>query len=60
MREFKYLGFWFTTKNQYSTNIKKAAGKTQQLVNKIWGETKRAGVTDLRRRLFFMDSRKIH
>ena len=29
VREFKYLCFWFITKNQYSTNIKKAAGKTQ-------------------------------
>ena len=56
MRKLKYLGFWFTTKNQYSTNIKKASGKTQQLVNKVWGETERAGVTDLRRRLFLMDS----
>ena len=27
VREFKYLGFWFTTKSQYSVNIKKAAGK---------------------------------
>ena len=29
VREFEYLGFWLTAKNHYSTNIKKAAGKTQ-------------------------------
>ncbi|XP_015119049.1 uncharacterized protein LOC107042501 [Diachasma alloeum] len=32
-------------------NTEKAAGKTQQLVNKVWGETRRAGVTNLKRRL---------
>lgn len=56
VNEFKYLGFWFTTKNQYNTHARKCAGKTQQLVNKVWGETKRAEVTDLKMRLFLMES----
>ena len=56
VREFKYVDFWFTTQNQYSTNIKKAARKTPQLINKVWGETKRAGITDLRKRFFYVNS----
>ena len=54
--EFNYLGFWFTATNQYNTHIIKAAGKTQQLINKVWSETNRAAITDLKRRLYFMDS----
>lgn len=56
VREFKYLGFLFTTKNKFATHLKKLRGRIQQLVNKVWGETKRAGVTDLKRKLYFMDS----
>ena len=35
VREFKYLGFWFSIKNQYSTHIKKTASKKKQTVNKV-------------------------
>ncbi|XP_043477868.1 uncharacterized protein LOC122508520 [Leptopilina heterotoma] len=56
VQKFKYLGFWFTTKNSYKAHINKAIGKTQLLINKVWGETMRAGITDLRRKLYFMDS----
>lgn len=54
--EFNYLGFWFSTRNRYSLHVNKAAGKTQQLINKVWGETRRAGITNLKQKLYFMDS----
>lgn len=35
VKEFKYLGFWFTVGNSYNTQARKASGKTQQLINKV-------------------------
>ncbi|XP_028982071.1 uncharacterized protein LOC114841315 [Diachasma alloeum] len=54
VNEFKYLGFWFTTKNTYSRHAKKLTGKAQTLVNKTWGEMRRGKIRGLRKRLYFM------
>lgn len=53
--EFNYLGFWFRSKMQYNTHTRKVAGKLRQLINKAWGEARRAGISNLERKLFLMD-----
>lgn len=55
VKEFNYLGFWFNRRNNYNTQTRKVTGKVQQLINKAWGEAKRAGINELKRKLFLMD-----
>lgn len=56
VNEFKYLGYWFTTKNQYNTHVRKVTEKAQHLIGKTWSKCKRAGIKDLYKKLFYMDS----
>ena len=55
VKEFKYLGFWFSTRNQYGTHTRKLADRLQQLINKVWEEIRRARVNSLAGRLLLMD-----
>ena len=50
VKEFKYLGFWFSIRYQYGTHTRKVEGRLQKLINKAWGEIKRAAVNSLARR----------
>uniref|UniRef100_A0A0C9R7V2 LIN1_0 protein n=1 Tax=Fopius arisanus TaxID=64838 RepID=A0A0C9R7V2_9HYME len=56
VNNFKYLGVWFSTRNQFNTHTRNLAGKATQLVNKVWGETRRAKVEDLQKQLFLMET----
>ncbi|XP_015122683.1 uncharacterized protein LOC107045068 [Diachasma alloeum] len=54
VKEFKYLGFWFTTRNTFEKQSRKLAGKAPMMINKGWGEMTRERLKNLRRRLYFM------
>ena len=56
VKEFKYLGFWFSTRNQYGIDTRKVAGRLQQIINKAWGEMRKAEVNSLARKLPLMDT----
>lgn len=56
VNSFKYLGFWFTTRNSYETHIRKMAGKAQRAANACWGLLKRTGIETLRGRLYLYDT----
>lgn len=54
--EFKYLGYWFSTKGIAARHLREMTGKAQQAANAAWGVMKRAKVDTLRGRLYLMDS----
>lgn len=56
VREYKYLGFWFTTGNSYATHIRKMTAKVNKAINSVWGIWKRGGVRVLEDRLYLMDA----
>lgn len=43
VNNFKYLGYWFTSKNSIWMHGKKTAGKAQKAMNAVWGVWRRAG-----------------
>ena len=54
VKEYKYLGVWFSTGNTFEKHIKKNTKKIVKAINATWGIFKRVRITDLRRRLFLM------
>ena len=56
VREYKYLGFWFSTKNAYSLHIRRMAAKVKKAINMVWGLWKRARLNNLSRRLYLLDT----
>lgn len=55
VKEYKYLGFWFTTRNAYTLQIRKMAAKVRKAMNAVWGVWKRAGIRTMREKLYLMD-----
>lgn len=56
VKDFKYLGFWFSTKNKMGRHIKNVAGRARKAINIVWGIMKRAKIDGLKERLQLMDS----
>lgn len=54
VNEYKYLGYWFTTKNTYSLHIRKMTNKVKKMINAIWGIWRRARLGRLSDRLYLM------
>lgn len=52
---FKYLGFHFSTRNEFGTHIRLMAGKSQKAINMAWGIMKRAKIDRLDKRLYLLD-----
>ncbi|XP_043475764.1 uncharacterized protein LOC122507221 [Leptopilina heterotoma] len=55
VNEYKYLGFWFSTKGSHGRHVKKMAGKMQKATNAAWGVLTRARIGGLNTRLYIMD-----
>lgn len=56
VKNFKYLGYNFSTKNKYTNHMKHLAGKFQRAINAVWGVMKRAKISSLNRRLYLFDT----
>lgn len=56
VKEFKYLGYWFTPKNTGSGHIRYMVQKARKAINSVWGVLKRARVDELKERLQLYDS----
>lgn len=54
--EYKYLGVWFTTKNVFSTHVKRMAAKARKAINTVWGIWKRARINRLSKRLYLLET----
>ncbi|XP_015120516.1 uncharacterized protein LOC107043497 [Diachasma alloeum] len=55
VNSFKYLGFWFSSKNAYGEHVRKMAGKGTRAVNAAWGVATRAGLSSLDSRLYILN-----
>ncbi|XP_015117934.1 uncharacterized protein LOC107041737 [Diachasma alloeum] len=53
---FKYLGFWFTTKNTMGEHVAKMTGKASKALNAAWGVCSRAGLSTLKSRLYILST----
>ena len=56
VKEYKYLGVWFSTGNTVEKHIQIMARKIKKVINATWGIYKRARINSLWRRLFLMHS----
>ncbi|KAI4475723.1 hypothetical protein M0802_015052 [Mischocyttarus mexicanus] len=56
VNNFKYLGYWFTSKNSCWLHGRKSVGKAQKAMNTVWGVWKRAGRDIIEERLYLLDS----
>lgn len=56
VKEFKYLGFWFSTGSTLQKHLRILAGKAQKAANTVWGLMKRARLHRLNERLYLFDS----
>lgn len=56
VNEFKYLGYWFTTRNCEGRQAKWMAAKAQKATNVTWGLMKRTGRNKMRDRMYLMNS----
>lgn len=56
VKEYKYLGYWFSNGNSNATHIRKMAAKANKAINTVWGIWKRAGISRLSDRLYLLDA----
>lgn len=56
VNEYKYLGYWLTTKNSHGLHIRKMTNKVRKMINAIWGIWKRAKMGRLSDRLYVTDA----
>ena len=56
VKEYKYLGVWFSTGNTFEKHIKIMSGKIKKAINASWGTAKRAKISSHRRRLQLMQA----
>ena len=42
VKEFKYLGYWFTPKNTGNRHIRQLVGKAKKATNTVWGVMKKS------------------
>ena len=52
VKEYKYLGVWFSTGNTFEKHIKIMSGKIKKAINASWGIAKWAKISSLRRMLY--------
>lgn len=55
VNEYKYLGFWFSTKEDYFNRIQKLVRKARPAASAEWGILRRAIISNLGKRLYIMD-----
>lgn len=56
VKEFKYLGYWFSNKYSMEKQIATMAGKAQKATNATWGLIKRSGRDNRKDRIYLMES----
>lgn len=56
VKEYKYLGVWFSTGNTMEKDIQILSGKIKKAINVVWGIYTRAKISSLRRRLFLLNA----
>lgn len=56
VKDFKYLGFWFTTRNGLGKQRKEMAKKAQKAVNVAWGVMKRSRRNCMKERIYLMNT----
>ena len=56
MKEYKYLGVWFSTGNTFEKHIKIMSRKIKKATNASWGIAKREKISGLGRRLQLMQA----
>lgn len=55
-KEFRYLGYTFTTKNGTERHVECMAGKAEKAANAAWGIMKRAGRETRKERVYMMNT----
>ncbi|XP_034935878.1 uncharacterized protein [Chelonus insularis] len=56
VKEFKYLGYWFTAANKATVHMERMASKAQKATNATWGLFKRAGRDLKGERIYLMET----
>ncbi|CAG5073468.1 Protein of unknown function [Cotesia congregata] len=56
VKEFKYLGYWFSRSGNYKKHTKWTSGKAHQALNSTWGVIKRSGRAALSNRLYLYNT----
>lgn len=56
VNKFKYLGFWFSTKNSAAEHKRRQAEKVQKITNITWGIMKRANIRNLKKKMYLFDT----
>ncbi|XP_053596255.1 uncharacterized protein LOC128668113 [Microplitis demolitor] len=56
VKEFKYLGYHFTTRNSAGKQKKELAQKAQKATNAVWGVIKRSKKNSMRDRMYLMNT----
>lgn len=56
VKEFKYLGFWFATGNNYKKHLKETMRKAQKAANVTWGVINRAGRGSKGEKMYLMNT----
>ena len=56
VKEYKYLGYWFNSRERNESHIKRLQEKARKAVNATWGIIKRARVNTLKRRMLLMNA----
>lgn len=51
VNEYKYLGFWFSTRGTFGTHAKNLSNKARLTTNRAWRIMKRAKINTLQKRL---------
>lgn len=56
VNSFKYLGYWFSSRNASGGHIQKMAGKGVRAINGAWGVVTRAGLQSLESQLYILNT----
>lgn len=56
VNKFKYLGYIFTTKGADEEHLNAMEGKMKKAINVGWGLMKRAGINNLKKRSYLLQT----